>query len=98
MIASWVFSILLVFYLTNEIKKRREAKLNIPEEDEMSKRHKMMAGNKAFHASLILWLVIFFLNDIIDKNERIIGIGVLGSGLIYGVYLWYYRLKGTRDE
>ena len=91
-------SIILVFYITNEIRKRREVRLNIPVEDEMSKKQKLAAGNKAFHTSLILWMIIFVINDVFDKNETMLGIGILGSAMIYGIYLWIFKLKGTPDE
>lgn len=93
-----LITVLLVFYILNEIRKRRDRKLDIPVEDEMSKRQKLVAGNKAFHLSMILWLIIFAINSQFDTNETMLGIGILGSALIYGVYLWIYKLKGTSDE
>ena len=97
-ISTSLISIVLVFYLLNEIRKRRERKLNIPIEDEMSRRQKIMAGNKAFHSSLILWLVIFAINSEFDNNETMLGIGILGSALIYGIYLWLFKLKDPQNE
>lgn len=93
-----LISITLVFYLTNEIRKRREIRLNIPVEDEMSRKQKLAAGNKAFHTSMFLWLIIFALNSQFDKNETMLGIGIMGSALVYGIYLWIFKLKGTPDE
>jgi Ca2+/Na+ antiporter len=93
-----LISIILVFYLKNEIRKRREKRMNIPVEDEMSKKQKLAAGNKAFHTSLILWIIIFVFNDLFDKNETMLGIGILGSAIIYWIYLWIFKLKGSPDE
>ena len=93
-----VISVVLVFYLTGEIKTIRERRQNIPVDDEMSIRQKEMAGNKAFHASMMLWLILFFIKSYFQEIETLLGIGILGSGALYGIYLWRFKTKGSGDE
>ena len=90
--------VILVAYLISEIRKIKGRRNNIPVEDEMSKNQKLLAGNRSFHASLFLWLALFVTKGFFEEVETIIGIGILGSAAIYGIYLWYYRIKGTGDE
>ena len=65
-----------------------------PAEDEYSKLAKVYAGNQAFHYSMYLWLIIFFYNDSFIKNETMLGLGILGSALLYGLILWYKKSTG----
>ncbi len=97
-IISIVISVVLVFYLTGQIRKIRERKYGIPTEDEMSNRQKEIAGNKAFHSSLWIWLGLFYLKMYIENTSTLLGIGILASVILYGIYLWTIKLKGTRDE
>jgi len=43
---------------------------------------------------MYLWLLIFLFNSSFAKNETMLGIGILGSGLIYGISLWHIKLTG----
>lgn len=93
-----VISVVLVFYLTGEIRTIRERRNNIPTEDEMSRRQKEMAGNRAFHASMLLWLILFIIKSYFQEIETLMGIGILGSAVLYGIYLWRFKIKGSADE
>ncbi len=97
-IISIVISVVLVFYLSGQMRNIRERKHGIPTEDEMSKRQKEIAGNKAFHSSLWIWFGLFYLKMYIENTSTLLGIGILASALLYGIYLWTIKLKGTRDE
>ncbi|MDX2415479.1 MAG: hypothetical protein QNK33_09845 [Bacteroidales bacterium] len=97
-IISIAISVVLVFYLSGQMRDIRERKHGIPTEDEMSKRQKEIAGNKAFKNSLWIWLGLFYLKSYIENTSTLLGIGILSSALLYGIYLWILKYKGTRDE
>jgi len=98
LVISIAISVVLVFYLTGEIRTIRERRRGIPTEDEMSYRQKEKAGNRAFHSSLLLWLLLFIFKSYFEQVETLLGIGILGSALLYGIYLWQFKLKGTNNE
>jgi hypothetical protein len=78
-------------FIWKTITKQRNIETGAPAEDEFTKLAKVHAGNQAFLYSMYLWLLIFVFNDSFTKNETMIGIGILGSALIYGISLWYFR-------
>jgi glucan phosphoethanolaminetransferase (alkaline phosphatase superfamily) len=90
-----VAAIAFIVKTRNKIVDRRAGE---PEEDEFSRLAKVYAGNRAFHASMGLWLLIFIFNSYFNKHETMLGIGVLGSAAIYGYFLWHYRTSGIFDE
>jgi hypothetical protein len=75
-------------------QKRKELQSGNPREDEFTLQAEVFAGNKAFRNSMYLWLFIFIFHYRIPSPEMMLGIGVLGSGAIYGYWLWYYRSTG----
>jgi hypothetical protein len=83
-----------VTFITQTIKKKKDIESGAPPEDEFTKLAKVYAGNQAFLYSQYLWLLIFVFNSSFSKNETMLGIGILGSGLIYGITLWYFRSTG----
>jgi len=83
-----------VTFFTKTIKKKKDIESGAPPEDEFTKLAKVYAGNQAFLYSQYLWLLIFVFNSSFVKNETMLGIGILGSALIYGISLWYFRSTG----
>lgn len=84
----------LVAFIRQTINRIRYIETGAPAEDEFTKIAKVYAGNQAFLYSMYLWLLIFVFNSSFIKNETIIGIGILGSALIYGISLWYFKTTG----
>ena len=82
----------VVAFIRQTINKRRNIETGAPAEDEFSKLAKVYAGN--FLYSMYLWILIFVFNSSFTKNETMIGIGILGSALIYGISLWYFKTTG----
>jgi len=39
--------------------------------------------------------LIFWFNSSFSDREEMLGIGILGSGAIYGICYWYYRSTGN---
>jgi len=83
-----------VTFITQTIRKKRNLETGAPPEDEFTKLAKVYAGNQAFLYSQYLWLLIFVFNSSFIKNETMLGFGILGSALIYGISLWYFRTTG----
>ena len=85
-----------IFAFFKQATNRKKQLDNIePLDDEFTKLAKVYAGNQAFNYSLYLWLVLFVFNSYFTKNETLLGIGILGSALIYGISLWYFQKTGT---
>jgi hypothetical protein len=87
-----------ITFIRQIIKKKRNLETGEPAEDEFSILASVYAGNQAFLYSLYLWLLIFVFNDSFTKNETMLGIGILGSALIYGISLWYFKTSGDLNE
>jgi len=80
------------------IAKKRNLRDGVPPDDEFTKSAKVYAGNGAFHYSMYLWLFIFIFNSSFTNQEEMLGVGILGSGLIYGIVLWHYKSTGDFNE
>ncbi|MBU1719466.1 MAG: hypothetical protein KKA07_10400 [Bacteroidetes bacterium] len=85
-------------FIKQTINKKRDIETGAPVEDEFIKLAKVYAGNQAFRYSMYLWLLIFVFNSSLTKNETMLGIGILGSALIYGISLWYFKTTGEFNE
>ena len=88
----------MVAFIWRTVKKRRDDQAGEPPEDEFTKLARVYAGNRAFLLSMYLWLLIFIFNSSFTKHETMLGIGILGSALIYGLSLWYYSSTGKFYE
>ena len=97
-LAAAIFLIGMVAFFSKTSTRRRNLATGAPEEDEFTKQVKIYAGNRAFHASMFLWLLIFIFQTSFTKTQEMLGIGVLGSAAIYGLFLWYFRTTGKFDE
>ncbi len=88
----------IITFMRQMVNKKSESVTGTPPEDEFTKLAKVYAGNRAFLYSMYLWLLIFIFNSSFTKHETMLGIGVLGSALIYGISLWYYKTTGVFSE
>ena len=85
--------IIVVFSLVIGLKRLKEAKQGIPPEDELSVKIKQKAAANAFVFSFWLWtMIILFMGDKEIRPTIPIGIGIIGSGLIF-IGLWVYYSK-----
>jgi hypothetical protein len=91
--------ILGVYVFVREIRnKRRNLKDGSPSEDEFTNLAKLYAGSRAFLGSIYLWFLIFIFQASFSDREEMLGIGILGSSLIYGICLWYYKSTASFHE
>ena len=88
----------VITFIRQIINRKRVLETGEPAEDEFTKLVSVYAGNQAFLYSMYLWLLIFIFNSSFPKNETMLGIGILGSALIYGISLWYFKSIGVKNE
>ena len=97
-IAAFTILIGAAAFILNLLKRRKDAQTGSPAEDEFTQLAKLHAGSQAFLYSMYLWLLIFIFNTAFTETEEMLGVGILGSALIYGLCLWYFRTTGTFYE
>lgn len=88
----------LALYIFIAWKKKRDIKNDIPVDDELTIKSKVYAGAKAFQISMFLWLAIFIFHESFSKPETMLGVGILGSALIYGLCLLYFKSTQNFDN
>lgn len=88
----------IVTFVLQIVNKRRDLEAGTPAEDEFTKLAKVYAGSRAFIYSMYLWLLIFVFNSAFTKPQTMLGIGILGSTLIYGLWLFYFKTTGEFYE
>ena len=97
-IAIVIVLLALVTFVVQVMKKRSDLESSVPAEDEFTKLTRVYAGSRAFIYSMYLWLLIFVFNSAFTKPQTMLGIGILGSALIYGLWLLYFRITGDMYE
>ena len=98
LIAALIILIGSASFILKLIKRRQDIQSGAPAEDEFTNMAKVHAGSQAFLYSMYLWLLIFIFNTSFTSNEEMLGIGVLGSSLIYYLCLWYFKSTGAFHE
>ena len=88
----------LLTFIKSVTTKKRDLDEGVPSEDEFTRIAKVYAGSQAFIYSMYLWFLIFFFQRGFNKTETMLGVGILGSAIMYGVFLWYYKGKGGFNE
>ncbi len=81
----------LAFY--NALKKDKEEKEGIPNEDELSTKIKYKSGYYAYQASMYMWLFIFILKDKFPDIETMLGGGILLSAVISVIAKHFVKKK-----
>ena len=97
-IAIAIVLLALVTFDVQVLKKKSDLESGVPAEDEFTKLTKVYAGSRAFIYSMYLWMLIFVFNSAFPKPQTMLGIGILGSALIYGFWLLYFRSTGEMYE
>ena len=83
--------LLLVVYVRKMRKQAKEIKNGEVIEDELSLKIKLYASYYSFRYGIFLWMFIFIFHSAFDKEETMLGGGILGSALIYGICVWYFK-------
>jgi len=79
-------------------RDHREKKKGFKVEDERSEKVKLIAGAKAFQASIWWLLILMWLVNVLEiikiSIEQIFGVAILGMGIIFGI-CWLIANKKT---
>ena len=97
-IAVFIVVIAMAALFYQVAKKRSDIASGAPAEDEFTRRARVYAGSRAFTNSMYLWLIIFIFSSSFSKPQTMLGVGILGSALIYGLWLLYFRTTGEIYE
>jgi len=88
----------ILIFIRNVNKKKHDLDEGSPSEDEFTRIARVYAGSQAFIYSMYLWFLIFLFQRSFNKTETLLGVGILGSAIMYAVFLWYYKGKGGFNE
>ncbi len=81
------FSIYIAILGVFAIGNIRAKMLGLPTEDELSKKIKEKAAAYSFYSSMVLWVVIVLINDIMKLNPReLMGVGVYCMAILFGFF------------
>lgn len=97
-IAGIAIVLAILVFVSKWMKKKRAIENGEPEEDEFIKIAKLYASSRAYFYSMMLWFLIFIFHGKFSNQEEMLGIGIMGSALIYGICLWYYKSTANFNE
>ena len=84
--------LVVAFALFLAFRRLRDAKENLPQEDEMSKSILRKGTATAFHLSLFMWLGVMYLSDKTALEcHSLIGAGIMGMALLFAIGWIYHR-------
>jgi len=91
--------IVLVYAALFAYKRWNAAKNKLPVEDEMSKKILQRSTAASYHVSLFMWLaMMYFEEDINLERHTLIGAGILGMAVIFGLcWVYYNYFKRSHD-
>jgi len=87
------------FALFLGFKRLTSAKRGEPAEDELSKKIMRKASSVSYYISLYLWLAIGYFSEKINyETHTIIGAGILGMAVIFGICWLVINFSGIKNE
>ncbi len=69
-----------------------------PHDDEFSRALKHRAGHAAFHMSIFSWMAVFLFQDVFVDSQSMLGTGILGMVVLYGISFLVVRHRAMNDE
>jgi hypothetical protein len=92
-------AILFIVSIFFAIKRLKNRKQGLPEEDELSKKIVNKAGAKSFFVSLFLWLALLYIhNHTTVDTELLFGYGIMGMAFIFITFTIIFNIRGIKDE
>lgn len=87
------------FALFLAFRRLRDAKENLPTEDEMSKKLMRHGTSTAYYISLFMWLGVMYLSDKTKLEcHSLIGAGIMGMAIAFALGWIYHRyIRRTHD-
>ncbi len=91
--------IILVFAAVVVVKRWTAKKQNLPAKDELSKDILRRGAATSYYLSLYMWLALMFFEDNIHLEQHsLIGAGILGMAIIYGLsWVYHNYIKRSHD-
>ncbi len=91
--------VVLVFAALVVVKRWTAKKQNLPAEDEMSKRILQRGAATSYYLSIYMWLAFMFFEERIElERSTLIGAGILGMAVLYGLsWIYHNYIKRTHD-
>jgi hypothetical protein len=91
--------LIVVFALFVGYKRLSALKNGEPAEDEMSKKVIGKTSSVSYYISIYLWLAIMYFSDRLPyETHTIIGIGILGMAVTFGLCWLFFNFRGIRNE
>lgn len=92
-------SILVIFALVVAFNRIKAIKAGLPAEDELSTKIKQKAAAWSYYVSLYWWLVIMYFSDKFKlEMNALIGVGLIGMAVLFGIFWAYFNFKGKFNE
>jgi len=93
-----IISILVLFALFAGFRKLSGVKRGQPAEDELSRRILEKSAARSFYISLYLWLGIIYINNNKDVDtEALLGYGIIGMAVLFGLTWIFHYFRGIND-
>jgi peptidoglycan/LPS O-acetylase OafA/YrhL len=84
--------IILVYGALVILKGFRDAKNKVPPRDELSRKILRRGAATSYYVSIYLWLALMYFEERIElERSSLIGAGILGMAIIFGLAWLYYR-------
>ena len=77
----------------------KSVKLNLPAEDEMSKKILRRGAATSYYVSLYLWIALMYFEERIDmERSTLIGAGIVGMAIIYALsWIYHNFIRSSHD-
>lgn len=86
--------VLMAVYLLNVRRRWADRTAGRVHDDEFTHQATLNASYAAFMMSMVLWLVIFAIQDVFDSTRTMLGVGILGQCGFYGISLAFFKRTG----
>lgn len=94
-----IIILIVVFALFTGFKRLSSLRRGEPAEDELSKKVMRSTASLSYYISLYLWLVIMYFSDKVDlETHTVIGAGILGMAVVFGICWLVFNFRGVRNE
>jgi peptidoglycan/LPS O-acetylase OafA/YrhL len=94
-----IIILVVVFALYTGFKRLSSLKRGEPAEDELSKKVMRNTAALSYYISLYLWLAIMYFSDKLKfETHTLIGAGILGMAVVFGICWLVFNYRGVRNE
>ena len=94
-----VIILVVAFALLIGFRRLSSIKRGEPAEDEMSKKVIRKTASLSYYISIYMWLALGYLSDKIKlETHSIIGAGILGMAVVYGICWLVLHFTGMKNE